>query len=118
VNPTEVPPIVRVLLALTCPSSPARSGHYAGSHEANFFDAPSRAQNPKASINSLGLKPFLGRNRRGKRGRQQRKDAHLFAIESETARRAPFLSEFREQSAVPKHEARLGKSHFTMKGVA
>ena len=38
-------------------------------------------------------------------GRQQRKDARLFAIESETARRETFLSEIREQSAAPKHEA-------------
>jgi hypothetical protein len=52
--------------------------------------------------------------RRGKGGGQQRKEARLFAIESKTARRPAFLFEFREQSAATKHEARLGKSHFTM----
>jgi hypothetical protein len=51
-------------------------------------------------------------------GRQQRKEARLFSIESETARREPFLSEFRENRAAPKHKARLGKCHFTMKGAA
>jgi hypothetical protein len=48
----------------------------------------------------------IRRDRRGKGGGQQRKDARLFAVESETARREPFLSEFREQSAAPKREAR------------
>ena len=47
----------------------------------------------------------IRRDRRGKSGRQQRKEARLFAIESETARRAPFLSEFRENRAAPKREA-------------
>jgi hypothetical protein len=43
----------------------------------------------------------MWRERRGKGGRQQRKEARLFAIESETARRAAFLFEFREQGAAP-----------------
>jgi hypothetical protein len=51
-------------------------------------------------------------------GRQKRKEARLIAIEGETARREPFLSEFRKESAAPKREARLGESHFTMKGAA
>ena len=50
-------------------------------------------------------------------GGQQRKEARLFAIESETAC-AAFLFEFRENRAAPKREARLGECHFTMKGAA
>jgi hypothetical protein len=60
----------------------------------------------------------MRRDRRGKGGRQQRNDARLLAIEGETARGQPFPSEFREQSAAPEREARLGKCHFTMKGAA
>ena len=60
----------------------------------------------------------IRRDRRGKGGGQQRKEARLFAIESETARRQPFLSEFRENRAAPKHEARVGKCHRAMKGAA
>jgi hypothetical protein len=60
----------------------------------------------------------IRRDRRGKGGGQQRKEARLFAIECETARRPAFLFELRENRAAPKREARLGKCHFTMKGAA
>jgi len=60
----------------------------------------------------------IRRDRRGKGGGQQRKEARLFAIESETTCRPAFPFEFRENRAASKHEARLGKCHFTMKRAA